>query len=134
MAAVVLFLAAPLAQVAYYSAELRRGAFPPDADSISIPIVQFTVGLLMASPILAGLVWVGIRRYTAPRLFNWASSAPAGSLWWSGVFGFAAALCAWNAAVLARDRHIVPAVFYILCGYLALVLRAGAVASLEAKR
>src|SRR5690349_1970616 len=115
MAAVVLFLAAPLAQVAYYSAELRRRAFPPDADSISIPIFQFTIGLLTASPILAGLVWVGIRRYSATRLFNWASSAPAASLWWSGVFGSAAALCAWDAAVLARDRHLIPAVFYVLC-------------------
>jgi len=39
------------------STELDRGAYPPDADSSSIPIMECTIGLLVISPILALLVW-----------------------------------------------------------------------------
>jgi hypothetical protein len=135
MAAIFLFLAASPVQLAYHTTELRRGSYPADADSISIPVFEFTLALLMASPILAGLVWVGIRRYRASsQFFDWAPAAPLRSLLWSGVFGAAAAVFAWDAAHLARDRHLVPALFDGLCAYFSLVLRAGAVGGLKVEQ
>jgi hypothetical protein len=52
------WLAAPFVEGVFYTEELRRGAYPTDADSISIPIIQHALGWLMVTPILAAvLVW-----------------------------------------------------------------------------
>ena len=59
----VLYTAAPLLDAQYYSTMLRRGAYPPNADSIGIPIAfSFAAGLLFA-PVFLGLLWVALRRY-----------------------------------------------------------------------
>jgi hypothetical protein len=61
--AAVLIATAPSVEANYYSIELGRGSYPTDADSIGLPIAQFTIGLLVVSPILLAVCWVCLRSY-----------------------------------------------------------------------
>jgi hypothetical protein len=126
--ALFLFLTAPLAVYSYYTTEFDRGAYPPEADSMGIPIIGFAVGLLITSPFLAGLVWYGTRRYRASvGIMAWAAEAPVRSGVWSMIYGGPAVAWAREAVILVGSGYGVVAVHALACAYLALVLRAGAV-------
>jgi hypothetical protein len=59
------WLVQPLLVVRYYSAQLARGAYPPEADSISIPIAEAWIAWLLASPVIAAMLFLALRRYRA---------------------------------------------------------------------
>ena len=48
--AALYWLAAPFIEVVFYSIELSRGIYLVNADSIAVPIFQFSIGWLIFSP------------------------------------------------------------------------------------
>ncbi|MBK7999553.1 MAG: hypothetical protein IPK15_12775 [Verrucomicrobia bacterium] len=56
-------LAMPLVEEVYYETNLRRGAYPPEADSIGIPIMQFIAGWVVTLPVFLALIWFGFGEY-----------------------------------------------------------------------
>lgn len=57
------WLAEPFVEYIFYTTELSRGSFPVDADSISIPIIQFTSGWVITAPFIGIFVWWSTRHY-----------------------------------------------------------------------
>src|SRR5260370_35709180 len=56
------FLIIPTA-ILYYSRRLDEGAYPVDADSIGIPIVETAIAVFAAVPFLNILLWITSRQY-----------------------------------------------------------------------
>jgi len=85
--------AQPFSEAQFYLRELRRGAYPTDADSISIPIMSFVFGWLLLSPLTIWVVWWILRR--GPDRFTWLafdSSRPV----WCALWTAALARCSWS--------------------------------------
>lgn len=61
--AISFWFTTPFVEAIYYYTEQSRGAYPVDADSISIPIFQFLIGWLAVSPFVALFVWWSLRSY-----------------------------------------------------------------------
>ena len=86
--AILLFVTAPFVKASYYSIELHRGSFPPDGDSLGIPIGAFTIGLLITAPFTVGFLWFCLHRYPGSvSLVAWNRARPYWSLGWSALFG-----------------------------------------------
>ena len=78
----------PLAAATYYEEELRRGAYPPNADSIMIPISQNTMGWLLFTP--AMVLVAALAFWRAPRRVRLLAFDRARPIWcgvWSVAFG-----------------------------------------------
>lgn len=87
--AVALYLTAPLVEWYFYTTELARGSFPPDADSISIPLFQFTVVWILGTPVAALLIWFALRDYPGSvSLFTFNRERPFWSAFWTLLFGY----------------------------------------------
>jgi hypothetical protein len=56
------FSSIPIA-IFYYSRRLDEGAFPTDADSISIPIIETAITIFVLAPFLNAFLWVTSRQY-----------------------------------------------------------------------
>jgi hypothetical protein len=50
----------------YYTRVLNEGAFPTDADSISIPIIETAISVFVVAPFLNAFLWITSRRYPGP--------------------------------------------------------------------
>jgi hypothetical protein len=132
---IFLLLTAPLVEAASYWSALQRGVFPPEADSIAIPIFHFTAGLLLVSPFFLLILWASTRRYPGQEpLMTWARRAPAQSWAWSLFFGGAAALMIMDVLIFVRDLDPIGVGHRTSCAYMALVLRSSAVGRLRASR
>ncbi|HEX8289129.1 MAG TPA: hypothetical protein VF556_14090 [Pyrinomonadaceae bacterium] len=87
--AVALYLTAPLVEWYFYTTELARGSFPPEADSISIPLFRFVIVWVLGSPVAALLIWFALRDYPAAvSLFAFDRVRLVWSALWTLVFGF----------------------------------------------
>ncbi|MGI8641377.1 MAG: hypothetical protein ACR2MG_15700 [Pyrinomonadaceae bacterium] len=87
--AVALYLTAPFVEWYFYTTELARGSFSPDADSIAIPLFQFAVGWVLGAPIAALLIGFALRDYPgAISLFAFNRVRPVWSAVWTLVFGY----------------------------------------------
>jgi hypothetical protein len=126
------YCATPLAVASYYSTELRRGAYPVEADSIGIPIYQSVFVLLTMIPVVFIAGWMAVRNYRPSAvLWAWAPSRPLAAAFWS-TFLVAAALAQVLVAVaLAQTGHGLPAIHASATAYMSLLLRASIVAGLE---
>ena len=62
----LLWLALIPAQIFYFSRKLTAGAFPENADSISIPIIESAVSAIILSPVLNGFWLLLSHRYPGP--------------------------------------------------------------------
>ena len=86
--AAFLYAAAPLVEAAYYVTQQGRGAYPPDGDTIAIPIYEFAMGLLFLSPVYAVTVWLAVRSYRGGRpLLAFDTMRPVQSVFWSLLLG-----------------------------------------------
>ena len=82
----------PLVERVYYETNLRRGVYPPEADSIGIPIMQFMAGWLVTLPVVLAFIWFALREYPGSVSFlAYNSTRPAWSAVWSALLGVAAA-------------------------------------------
>ncbi len=78
--------AEPFVEYVYYSTNLERGVYPPDADSIGIPLFQFAVAWIVTLPVVLGFVWFALRDYPGSVSFMAHNSGrPIWSLAWSVV-------------------------------------------------
>jgi hypothetical protein len=59
------WLAQPPMAWFYYHAQYRRGAYPPDGDTIIIPIVNTTILWALATPFVAAALATALWRYRA---------------------------------------------------------------------
>ena len=86
--AAVLYVTAPLVEAVYYRTQDERGAYPPNADSIGIPIFAFAVGVLILSPFYALAVWGAARSYRGGlSLLAFDRARPARAIFWSVTLG-----------------------------------------------
>lgn len=53
----------PVASWIYFDTELRRGAYPPEADSIIIGQVSAVAGWVIMLPLFLGFLWLCFRDY-----------------------------------------------------------------------
>lgn len=126
--AAFLYLTAPLVEWWYYAAELERGSFPVNADSIAIPLFQFTFGWLTGAPVAAFLIWFCVRDYQGNHsLFGFNRKRLIWSLIWTVAFGwlFVSNLIDFGQSICAGQPF--DAIQNILCAYLVLCLRASVV-------
>src|SRR5712672_2445946 len=65
----------------YYSRLLNEGAFPPDADSISIPVIETAITVLVMSPFLNAFLLLTSRRYPGS-ISVFYNSGSRGSRYW----------------------------------------------------
>jgi hypothetical protein len=126
---------APFVEASYYSIELGRGSYPTDADSIGLPIAQFTIGLLVVSPMFLALCWLCLRRYPGSvRLWAWNRRRR----WWSFVWTvlFAGAILVSTVGLFRVDviTHPLDAIQTTALVYLLLALRASVVSQLFPER
>jgi hypothetical protein len=83
-----LYLSIPLVETVYYSIEEGRRVYPPNADSIGIPLYLVTMGLLLLSPVYVALVWAATRFYQGGRsLLAFDINRPMRSVFWSLLLG-----------------------------------------------
>ena len=126
------YCATPLAVASYYSTELRRGAYPVEADSIGIPIFQSVVLLLTITPVVVIGAWMPVRNYRpSASLWAWAPSRPLAATLWTTFLGALALAEMVLAIALAQTAHALLAIHALASAYMSLVLRASIVAGLE---
>ncbi len=111
----------------YYSLQLGRGAYPPEADSIMIPIGQAWMSWLLLTPLVGGLTIWALRHYRlgVPTL-TWHLKRP----WFGAMVSLLAALAiaaiADSAVADYRDGYLVLALPQVIGILVVLWLRAGA--------
>lgn len=129
---VAMFVAAPLVVFAHFWARFERGDYPPEADSISIPI--FGYGLLVF-PFGVLFLACGLRQYTpGVWLFGWNRSRFWWSLGWTALSVYPLGLWAVDMILDGIDGRLYGvSAFFILQLYCILVLRASVVCAPPAK-
>lgn len=104
---------------AYYQRAYEAGYFPPEADSITIPIMGGAVGTVVLFPVVALGLWLVLRRYPRHcRLTAWDSHRPIRSLLWT----LLAARLVWGEITTAVDciqlrlpLHVASSMAWLLC-------------------
>ncbi len=125
-----LLIATPFVEALYYSSELRRGVYPTNGDSISIPLIQTCIGLAFVAPAFLAIAWLSTRRYVpgAP-LLGWDNSRPLRSLLWTLLFAGIAVVLVIDALGMAYHQHLVSCFHRAALTLIALWMRATAVAN-----
>lgn len=122
------WLAAPVVETAYYNIELSRGTFPLDADSISIPIFQFLIGWLIASPFIAGISYWVLKHYTpSVPITTWNKKRP---IWTSFITGLFFVFLLLEGKFLVKSMigfNILDVVYTVVLIFLAALIRAAVV-------
>jgi hypothetical protein len=78
----------PLKVADYYQTNFERGVYPPYADAISIPLMQFMVGWCITLPFILLLVAFALWEYPGAMplwAYNW--QRPVWSLFWTALVG-----------------------------------------------
>ncbi len=128
--ALLSIFAQPFVEATYYAAALRRGAFPPEADSIGIPISQFVFGWLVSLPVVFLFIWFALREYPGSvPLAAHNTSRPVWSFLWSAFLLLLAASYTWFAFQSIRRGFPVDVAAALLSIYLLLCLRSSVVFS-----
>ena len=84
---VIYFISRPFSSCAYYTWNLKRGAYPTNADSISIPIFQEILGLIIIVPLaMLGILWITKNYPGKVNVFINNSKRPLWSLVWTILF------------------------------------------------
>jgi hypothetical protein len=90
----------------YYNAQLHRGAFPPDGDTIIIPIVNITILWALATPFVAAALVAALWRYQAAQSYAaFDSTRRLRSVLWSVLVGLVALIVGEFAYYDVRDGY-----------------------------
>jgi hypothetical protein len=90
----------------YYNAQLRRGAYPPDGDTIIIPIANMTIVWTLATPFLAAAAATALWRYRAGQSYiAFDTTRVVRSVLWSTVLGIVALIIAQSAYYDTHDGY-----------------------------
>ncbi len=83
----------PMVSFLYWPAVLRAGVLPTKGDSIAIPMFGSIFFAIICSPIVLGLTWFCLRRYSVDTtIFAWRRDRPIRSWLSTALFGGLAAL------------------------------------------
>jgi uncharacterized membrane protein YeaQ/YmgE (transglycosylase-associated protein family) len=86
--ALAVYASAPLFSIAYYSEMLRKGAYPPYADSIGIPISENVRAAEFLAPVFGAILLLLLYRYPGSvSLKAWSPTRPAWSWLCTVLFG-----------------------------------------------
>lgn len=123
--AISVFLTSPLVVALYFFSRWLRGDYPPDADSIGIPILGYALFYL---PFFMILLCAALWKYPGRvPLYAWNRERPVWSVWWTLVF----LILAYQAILMVVDaiqgRMLLVAVFFILQLHVLLLLRGSVV-------
>ncbi|HLM60641.1 MAG TPA: hypothetical protein VK308_07555 [Pyrinomonadaceae bacterium] len=128
--ATALYLTAPLVEWYFYTTELARGSFPPDADSIAIPLFRFIIVWVLGAPVAALLIWFALRDYPgAVSLFAFNRARSLWSAAWTLVFGYLIVHEIAFAIVSVQKSQPFDVVRSLLLAYLMLCLRSSLIYS-----
>lgn len=120
----LLYVALPVVNAISLTIARARGAFPPNADSIAIPILQTACALLVLSPLSASILWLAARGYRGGRtLLSFDTGKPLRSTVWSLLLGGLAALLLAAAAQSVLFTQPVDTASSLAWAYLTLCLR-----------
>ena len=87
----------PVASWIYYETNFRRGAYPPEADTIIIGQMHAVMGWVVTLPIFLSFIWFCFRQYPGRvSLFAFTRERPVWSAVWSAILLALAALQAWS--------------------------------------
>jgi hypothetical protein len=88
----------------YFQRTYELGWYPPDGDSIGIPIAANGIATLLATPFLALALWLILRRFpTHVRLLAWSDDRIGSSLLWTAT---CALLCYCEVTNLIEAVHL----------------------------
>jgi len=88
----------PAVNFIYWPQVLRSGVLPSDGDRIGIPIFGSVLLALYISPLVLGIAWMCLRRYSPDTRFAaWRQDRPYRSSFASLIFGGGAALALYTA-------------------------------------
>lgn len=122
--------AQPFVEFVYYSTNLDRGAYPVDADSISIPLFQLAFGWLVTLPAVLAFVWFALRDYPGSVSFIAHNSRrPIWSFVWSLVLLLLAASYVWFAFQSIMRGFPLDVAAALLSTYLVLCFRSSIIFS-----
>ena len=129
--AVIIYASAPMFAIAYYSEMQRKGAYPPDADSLGIPFYYVTQAAKWLSlPFLAVVLLLVWRYPGSVPLRVWNSARPVWSWAWTILFGVAIAAAASSLVDVWRWKLPLELLNVVLWVWLLLAFRAVVVARL----
>lgn len=130
----IVWLCAPLVEVIYYQTELNRGSFPPEADAIMIPIMQFTIGWLISTPVAAAFVYWVLKSYPGSvSLLSWNKEKRIKSYTFTAILVTFAAMEFVFAFQSAFRNQIADFIFSLLHTHIILLLRASIVMAYNKK-
>jgi hypothetical protein len=128
VAALVLYAVTPVVETLYYLTELARGSYPPNADSIGIPVYQTILSLAVVAPLYLILLWLSTRHYAVgARLTAWNPNTAIRGFLWTAICGGLAALLLIDGAILGYYRHPLSVLHRGLLAYVFLLIRAAAI-------
>jgi len=114
----------PVASWIYYETNFRRGAYPPEADTIIIGQMQAVMGWVLTLPIFLAFFWFSFRHYPGRvSLFAFTPERPVWSGIWSAVLLAFAALEAWSLVESVRGLFPLDVLSELLAIYLLLCCR-----------
>lgn len=114
----------PVASWVYYETNLRRGAYPPEADTIIIGQMQAVMGWALTLPIFLAVFWFSFRHYPGRvSLFAFIPKRPVWSGIWSAVLLAFALLEAWSLVGSVRGWFPLDVLSELLAIYLLLCCR-----------
>jgi len=95
LVALIIYASAPLFAIAYYGEMLRKGAYPPDADSIGIPIYENNRAAIILAPVFCAILFIILWRYPGSvPLFAWNATRRVWSWVSTGLFAVLIAITA----------------------------------------
>jgi len=116
----------------YYTRMLNAGAYPVDADSISIPILEVAVSVLVLLVPLNVIFWLHLRRYPGRVPIRLSTEGTGGAARLVAAFGLAlACLSALAAISVLFTGEIEDAPVLLLWPYVALAMRAAFLTSVK---
>jgi hypothetical protein len=126
----------PLTSLVYFSAVLRSGLLPANADSISIPIFGSVILAIVLVPVTSLITYLCVRRYkVGGTLLLWRHDRMIQSLVLSVIFGgpAVALIYAMGEVVFTKSAafDFIPMPYFVVCVAWLAGLRAAALASFK---
>lgn len=121
----LLYLTSPIVEFNRLYSDFLRGAFPPDRDSIGVPIELFLIVWLAGIPLVLGFtVWAALRYLPKVSLLGFNRESFAWSAIWTLIFGYFTLDTLLVTLLNISGGYLFETIQGLLLTYLFLVIRA----------
>ncbi|MBN1182336.1 MAG: hypothetical protein JXB49_08630 [Bacteroidales bacterium] len=129
-----IWFCSPIVEAIYYSTELKRGSYPPESDTVIIPIMQFTISWFLLTPLIVAFVWWLVKHYPGKvSLLSWNREKQFKSYIITTIISiFVICELVFVFKSIARN-HIIDVISTLLTIHIALIVRASMVMSYNKK-